>query len=220
MEINPTSPTKLRLSLPKLRIPAASSVVTQLPVPVSLPSAPSWYSRRQLPLELQVDSDLFEVLWQLHPLELGKVKMFGKIIDTPRYQANYGKEYHYTGLTHPATPVPHPYLERLMAWVCADSGQHYEQMIINWYRDGSDYIGKHSDSESGLVPNSNIYSFSFGSSRDFVIRSKTGDFKQVLSLDNNDVLIMGGSMQRNFTHEVPKRVHAGRRINVTFRLMK
>lgn len=180
---------------------------------------PAWFSVSELPSNLLMNPALFKELWDLHPEELGKVKMLGKVIDTPRYQANYGKEYFYTGILHQANVIPHDYLKELLAWVCENSGEQYEQMIINWYRDGSDYIGPHSDSETGLVPNSTIYSITFGGTRDFVIRAKTGNYRKVLSLKENTVLKMGGSMQRYFKHEVPKRAYALPRINVTFRLM-
>jgi alkylated DNA repair dioxygenase AlkB len=180
---------------------------------------PAWYSIGKLPVELQMNPQIFSELWVLHPAELGKVKMLGHIIDTPRYQANYGKEYFYTGLLHPANPIPHEYLVRLLTWVCNDSGKKYEQMIINWYRDGNDYIGSHSDSEIGLVPQSTIYSITFGGTRDFVIKAKDGTYRTVLALKENTILKMGGSMQQYFKHEVPKRKSALPRINVTFRLM-
>ena len=186
-------------------------------------TAPAWYSQRVLPPELHVDQALFASLWDVHPKELGKVKMFGKIINTPRYQENYGVPYWYTGILHPANPIPHPFMQQLMDWVCADSACEYEQMIVNWYRDGKDYIGAHSDSTTGLVPDSAIYSFSFGQTRDFIVRPKTPSLTPTFTvkLTTNTVLVMGGSMQKYYTHEVPKQAHGlGRRINVTFRLTK
>lgn len=209
-----------------------------VPVPIldmcehcDLPEAGAWYERLSLPEHLHVDNELFKELLELHPEELGKVKMFGKIIDTPRYQQNYGQEYYYTGILHPANPIPHPYLSELMKWVCEHSGKSYKQMVINWYITGDHYIGPHSDSERGIVKNSSIYSITLGpkASREFVIQSKGRSEKwaKTMVLKHHDVLIMGGTMQQHYKHSVPKlkargssHLGSGPRINITFRLMK
>lgn len=99
--------------------------------------------------------------------------------------------------------------------------KEYQQLLINWYQDGDHYIGPHSDDESQLVKNSAIYSFSFGQTRDFVIKSKELDYKMVLELTNNSLIIMGGEIQKYYTHQVPKRSIKkcpNRRINITSRL--
>ena len=41
----------------------------------------------------------FENLWKLKPTEKQKIKLFGKIIETPRYSKSYLKSYHFSGLT-------------------------------------------------------------------------------------------------------------------------
>lgn len=185
---------------------------------------PAWIQTGRLPDHLSVDDQLFQELLALHPPELGKIKMFGKVIDTPRYQANYGQEYYYTGIPHPANPIPHPYLEDLMAWVSQHSGHEYRQLIINWYMDGRHYIGAHSDSEKGIISNSPIYSITLGPkcTRDFqIISIPTKKVVHQIPLTHEDVLIMGGSMQKCYKHAVPKtNAIVGPRINVTFRLMK
>ena len=216
----------------KLRLPAARTgprpvvpVLTRVDLPVPHGAQPAWYEYGVLPADLCMDTDLFHVLLNLHPEEYGKVKMFGKVMDTARYQANYGLRYFYTGMWHEAEPIPHPYLERLLQWVCEHSGKSYKQMIVNWYMDGSHYISAHSDSTKDLVPHSAIYSFSFGATRNFIIKNREdrgayGPVNIKLALKENDVVIMGGSMQTYYKHEVPKVSHSGPRINVTCRLMK
>lgn len=196
---------------------------------VDLPEPGSWYEKFELPKHMHVNDSLFNELLELHPEQFGKVKMFGKTIDTPRYQQNYGQEYYYTGILHPANPVPHTYLQDLMNWVCEYSGNSYKQMIVNWYMHGNHYIGPHSDSERGLVKNSDIYSITLGpkSVRKFVIESKkTPKYTQTLVLKHHDVVIMGGTMQKYYKHSVPKikakdtRCNSGPRINITFRLLE
>ena len=46
------------------------------------------------------------------------------------------------------------------------------ELLVNWYRDGSDYIGPHSDDERELVKGAGIYCISYGATRDFVLCKK------------------------------------------------
>lgn len=186
-----------------------------------LPEGQSWFQYvSKIPNKICVNSNLFEELWNLHPLEYGNVVIMGQTISTPRWQQSYGQSYYYTGKMHVALPIEHPFLIQLLQWVCQHSGQIYKQMLINWYQDGHHYIGYHSDDENQLVPNSAIYSFSFGQTRDFCIKSKhDSDFHQTIPLQNNSLIIMGGEMQKYYKHSIPKRLRVtGKRINVTFRL--
>ncbi|AYV84472.1 MAG: alkylated DNA repair dioxygenase [Hyperionvirus sp.] len=174
-----------------------------------------------IPKEITVDDETFEKLWELHPEEFGKIKIMGKVIYTPRWQQSYGKNYKFSGMDHPAMEVPKGYTEKLLKWVCDHSGKNYSQVLINWYADGNHYIGWHSDDERDLVDNSDIYSFSFGESRDFIIKSKKKDFKETFNVKNNSLIIMCGETQKYYLHSVPKRVKSrGRRINITFRLFR
>lgn len=174
-----------------------------------------------LPNELQVDEALFEELWALHPEEKGVLKVFGREIATPRWEQSYGRSYFYAGMDHKARPVPHAHLARLLKWVQEHSGKEYNQLLVNWYADGKDYIGPHSDNERQLVPASSIYSFSFGAERRFVVRAKHQKEKYIISMPNNSLLVMKGDMQTHYTHSVPKSDKCTqRRINVTVRLFQ
>lgn len=212
-------------SVPKTKPTITTQVVSnreketeRIDLPVPPGARPAWIVLTQLPRDLQMTPQLFDTLWDLHPEELGQVVLYGKLRNTPRYQASYGEDYYYTGMIHKAHPIPHPYIEALLQWVRQSSGENYRQVLINWYRSGDDYIGPHSDSMKDLVPESAIYSISLGATRDFFVKSMIDNSKYKLTLEENDVVIMCGSMQRYYKHEVPKRKGAGKRINVTFRL--
>lgn len=94
----------------------------------------------------------------------------------------------------------------------------YNSVLINWYEDGGEYIGYHSDKTDQLVPNSNIYGISFGSERIMRFKNKvdatTIDFK----LENNSIINMMGGCQSVFQHSIiqTKKV-CGKRISLTFR---
>jgi len=170
---------------------------------------------------------LFEQLWALHPKEYGKVMMYGEKKKTPRYQQSYGRAYHFSGMNHEALPIPsiiQPYLD--MANLQAQRLNHapYSQVLVNWYENGHHYIGLHRDDEKSLVPDSTIFSLSLGATRKFRIREYgTKKIVKDIMLENGMVVIMGGRMQKDFTHEIVKIAGAkgestGRRINITFRV--
>lgn len=88
----------------------------------------------------------------------------------------------------------------------------------NYYEDEGAGVNKHSDDEPQLVPGAPIFSYTFlkdddnTRAREFVIRAKpkkahidktTGGIK--VRLESGDLLVMGGDMQTDFEHELPKR---------------
>lgn len=182
-----------------------------------------WMDNGDLPSKLgNID---FNKLWNLHPDDLGKVKIMEKEISTPRYQQSYDKPYYYSGMFHPALPLPEefkPFLE----WANNQGYGAFNMTVINYYRNGTDYIGKHSDNENQLVKDSPIISVSIGSPRLFRIRQKKDN--SVLKdqiLKGNSYIVMGGKFQTHLLHEIVKVTgkkgeSIGRRINITFRQFK
>ena len=191
---------------------------------IQLKHGNSWIQIEPMAPEIRMSPETFEEIWNLHPEQRSKVRIGGQIVEVPRYQESFGQDYYYSGMLHRAHPITHPYLKKLLQWVRQHSGQPYSQILINWYQGGDQYIGEHADDTTQLVPNSSIYSFSFGQERDFVVKSKKGLQpleRYVFPLPNNTMAIMGGEMQKYYKHSVPKRKRAtGRRINITFRLFK
>lgn len=189
---------------------------------IELPEGKSWIEARQLPKPFECNAEIFKELLGLKPEERGKVKVYGKVFDVPRWTQTYGKDYFYSGINHKAIEIGHPFLKNLVAYTKIDTQKDHNQLLINWYLTGNDYISKHSDNERDMVNDSPIYSFSFGATRDFVITSKADkSFRLVLKLENNSVVIMGGEMQTYYYHEVPKRLKVKEpRINVTIRQFK
>lgn len=181
-----------------------------------------------LPEDMRITDGMFESLWSLHPREMGKIRFYGKVIETPRWQQSYGLSYKFSGLNHTGLPLTHPFLKMLSQRVYEHSGYPYEQCLVNSYQDGKHNIGWHSDDESQLAnpdldPRIGIYSFSFGATRRFDLRAKNKNKEYDLQLQvrNNTCLFMGGHCQRSFLHQVPKQLKCTeRRINVTFRLFK
>ena len=69
-------------------------------------------------------------------------------------------------------------------------------MLINWYRNGNDYIGMHSDDEKQLKENSPVVTISLGVERDFILKNIETKEKSVYNLENNSVLTMGGTAKK------------------------
>ncbi|XP_055462493.1 DNA oxidative demethylase ALKBH2 [Psammomys obesus] len=159
---------------------------------------------------------------------LAKVQVFGKWHSVPRKQAAYGDAgltYTFSGLT--LTPKPWiPVLERIRDRVCRATGQTFNFVFINRYKDGCDHIGEHRDDEKELAPGSPIASVSFGACRDFLFRHRDSRGKRPrrtvevvrLQLAHGSLLMMNYPTNTYWYHSLPirKKVLASR-VNLTFR---
>lgn len=98
----------------------------------------------------------------------------------------------------------------------------YNCVLINYYRDGNDSMGWHSDDEKELGKYPSIASVSIGAERliHFRLRNKHQDKTKIL-LKNGSLLHMLGPTQENWQHQIAKskRVRTGR-INLTFRFIQ
>ncbi len=149
-----------------------------------------------------------------------KLTMYGKEIYLPRYSAWYGdsdKPYTYSGLTL----QPKKWNKGLLyikAEIEKVAKTRFNSVLMNWYRDGDDYINWHSDAEPELGKNPTIASVNFGETRDFIIRKNDKSEKITIPLKHGTLLIMSGKMQHFWQHSVPKRKKANQpRFNLTFR---
>jgi len=97
-------------------------------------------------------------------------------------------------------------------------GTQFNGILVNKYLDGNDYIGAHSDDETGL-DGLGVVAISYGSERIFRIRNKND--KTIVcdeSTTHCGILHMGGNFQKLYTHEIPmqKKIKESR-ISFTFR---
>lgn len=177
------------------------------------------------------DSEAFNKLWDLEPDEPGKIKMFGKTIIVPRWHRSYIRDYEFTGVTNKAEfEVPEilkPFYEYAQNTKFAkDKDGPFNQILVNGYANGLDYISAHSDDEPELKPESCIMSISLGETRTFRITGKKDKNKiEDFSLNHGDVVIMMGEMQELYKHQIvkvggEKGSKMGRRINITLRKFK
>jgi alkylated DNA repair dioxygenase AlkB len=198
-----------------------------------------------LPSDLKLyGTDSFTTLFNLHPEQRGKVQMPSGECESPRWHKSYlntpspnpASHFSYMFSGHDEASnrdqLPDAFLP-FLEYVNRDDGS-YNQVVINWYKDGQDYTAQHSDCEDGMEEGADIVVISLGDERIFKIRPKNpqreeGDSETIVvnkteGLDipcpHGSVLTMGGHAQKFFRHGVPKFASEGPRISITFRKFK
>lgn len=192
--------------------------------------AGSWFSYALLPNELHLSDGDFKSLWMEHPVEREEIFIYGKTIQSPRWTQSYGQDYFYSGRNHLGKPFL-PLMERYLGWL---NQTHYvkgfqnqfNMCLVNWYRDGDDYIAPHSDDEGVLEKNAagetTVVTLSFGAHRTFRLLAKDPQDIRMVDYEvdtyHNSVLVMGGTCQRTHNHTIIKQRQPNPRISLTFRI--
>jgi alkylated DNA repair dioxygenase AlkB len=166
--------------------------------------------------------------------EQKQVKVFGKTHNEPRLTAIHGddsvleKKYIYSKSVRKLSPMT-PTLKELQRIVEEHTGIHFDFVLLNYYRDGNDKVGWHSDDEP-MMDCSNIVSLSLGAERPFKFREKeTHKVVWKETLQNGSMVWMKPGCQEEYEHEVPKSMKVKEprprhvvlsSINLTFRKFK
>ncbi|KAI3995967.1 hypothetical protein MKX01_037464 [Papaver californicum] len=177
------------------------------------------------------------------------IQVYGRSCSQPRdtcYVASKGLQgLRYSGYTpHAYSWDDFPPLKDILAAVHeALPGSSFNSLLLNKYRNGSDYVSWHADDEKVYGQTPEIASISFGCERDFQLRKRPAKnsslvqatceeqppskrIKTHVSQNNQhsfvpkhgSLLVMRGNTQRDWLHSVPKRAKADSvRINLTFR---
>lgn len=173
-----------------------------------------------------------EVSWQ---------KMFNRQTPVPRLLAVQGtpnEHGHYPVYRHPADEEPEmqactPFVDQLRMRVNELLKCEFNHVLIQYYRDGQDNIGRHSDKSLDILRGSSIVNLSFGATRTMILRSKMqtqGAYHyEHIPLNDRSIFVLGWESNRQFHHEIKadKRPHSekgvdeqafdGQRISLTFR---
>ena len=174
-------------------------------------------------MEVQANA-FYEELYKNANWKQEQIKLYGKLIDLPRRTAWYGDEgrsYTYSGIT--VTPNPWiPVLLEIKKEIEAVSGVIFNNVLLNLYRGERDSVAWHSDDEPELGHDPIIGSVSFGATRRFQFKHKLDKApRQKIDLPHGSYLLMRGSTQHSWLHQVPKETKPrGARINLTFRVIK
>ena len=192
------------------------------PLTLSLPDAeiiyyPQFFDKEQAD---QIYAELLqEIAWQQD-----NITVFGKTHPQPRLTALYGNEgkpYSYSNITMQPNPW-NTLLQKIKYLIESRTECQFTTVLLNQYRDGKDSNGWHSDNEKELGTNPIIASLSFGAERVFQLKHNTiADAKKSIVLEHGSLLLMKGSTQHFWKHQIPKTAKPiGNRINLTFRSIK
>ena len=147
------------------------------------------------------------------------IVLFGREIMQPRLVAWAGDlPYRYSGRTLPPRTPP-PALEAMMRRVTEATGEAFNHVLANRYRDGRDSMGMHSDDETELGRDPTVASLSLGGARRFAFATKEAPrCRRTIVLEHGALLVMAGRFQHVYRHGLPKvKTHVDERISLTFR---
>lgn len=131
--------------------------------------------------------------------------------------ADDGLKYAYSGLSHTGSGWL-PELEDVKRDVEIAAGTTFNSLLLNFYRDGKDSIGFHTDAEPELGENPAVATVSFGAVREFVLKHKKAKETLKYRLGHGSLMVMGGTSQHHWLHALPKTdAPVGERISLTFR---
>jgi alkylated DNA repair dioxygenase AlkB len=152
--------------------------------------------------------------------EVDQLIIFGKLVTTRRKVAWIGDRncaYTYSGIKkQPQAWTPELLFIKSQIEELAQS--NFNSCLLNFYHDGADGMGWHSDDEKELDAQSPIASLSLGASRKFAFRHKTDKTTTSLILENGSALIMYPPTQQFWQHALLKtKTSHTFRINLTFR---
>ena len=169
-------------------------------------------------------STYFDVLRKETDWQQDRIKVFGKEYDQPRLTAlfaNNKNPYTYSNITMHPTPFS-PVLLEIKSKIEKTLNQTFTTCLLNLYRNGQDSNGWHADNEKELGKNPVIASVSLGAERLFHMKHRTDKTQKLrLNLADGSLLVMSGSTQHHWLHQIPKtKKNVGERINLTFRIIK
>lgn len=168
-------------------------------------------------------NELFLKLQNEIPWQQDNITVFGKTHPQPRLTAlfgNEGKPYGYSNIImqpHAWSPLV-MFIKNEIEKICSEN---FTTVLLNNYRTGQDSNGWHADNEKELGRNPIIASVSFGAERVFQLKHNKLELKQNITLQHGSLLIMSGTTQHCWKHQIPKtKKEIQPRINLTFRIIR
>lgn len=163
---------------------------------------------------------LMDQLQQSLQWDADQLMMFGKLVITRRKVAWVGDPncaYTYSGVKKQPQAWT-PALLAIKSQIEELAQADFNSCLLNFYHDGTDGMGWHSDDEKELNAQSPIASLSLGAPRKFAFKHKQDKSTTSLFLENGSALIMHAPTQQFWQHALlkTKTIHTPR-INLTFR---
>lgn len=170
----------------------------------------------------------YQELLKLPDWEIKDIKIAGRVCQQNRYTCFYSTDptlqFRYSGTLNTGKQMPPILLEiKDIVEKTLDNKFEFNFCLLNYYKDGSQNIGLHSDDITDLNPPT-IASLSLGEERKFQFKHKLTPkhLNYELTLLNGSLVVMEGEdTQKNYKHTVPiEKNKTNGRINLTFRCVK
>ena len=165
-------------------------------VAYSYPFLSTWFSKK-----------LFDSLSMLD-FKQSEMRIYNKKVLTPRLQTWMGDSDVNASIYTKLHPNPWSE-EMLLLKYTLETLTHFKfnYVLINYYRDGDDYISYHSDKESIGEGKNVICSISLGATRQFVLKHRDKTIpKQSFMLENGSLIVMKGDDNNSIGNiQSPKR---------------
>jgi alkylated DNA repair dioxygenase AlkB len=151
---------------------------------------------------------LFERLLDIAPWQQRSRQMWDNEVLEPRLVAAWR-----TG-----EPLP-PEVAELVAPLSERYGVELDSCLVNLYRDGSDAVAWHADTVRKTMRDPLVATVSLGARRSFLVRPAAGGpVTRRYAPGEGDLIVMGGAMQHDWHHTVPREKSAcGARMSITLR---
>jgi alkylated DNA repair dioxygenase AlkB len=151
-------------------------------------------------------ADLFDELLREAPWRQRTRTMWDAEVLEPRVVAVYD------------LPLPAS-LEQLRTAVSGHYGVDFDSCLVNLYRDGADAVAWHGDTVRKVLRDPLVVTVSLGAARRFLVRRRGGGpVLKEYAPGHGDLMVMGGAMQHDYEHTVPRqRSASGARMSVTMR---
>jgi alkylated DNA repair dioxygenase AlkB len=165
-------------------------------------------------------TDLYQQLMAAHRWPDNHYRYAGREFILPRLQtwhADPGIRYSYSNnllLTQSWTPLLNSIRQKIERYLEVS----FNSVLVNYYRDGQDYVGWHSDNEVELGPQPFIASLTLGATRRFAFKHKQTHEEQFMPLKAGALLVMQADFQHYYWHSLPPdALITSGRVNMTFR---
>ena len=192
-------------------------------------------------LKAQASRD-FEAMYQLKPKELHKIQTKFVELECKRYQKSYlntpliswfketdenqkkkfRRNYMFSGLNDSQNreSLPEIFMPYLQ-YVNQIFEEPFNQVSINWYDDGSQYIPLHVDCEEFMGGDKSIAILTFNENdeeaRDLVLKRFDDKTEIKIPLLHGSIFTLTSEMQKIYKHGIRKDDSKGRRISLSFR---
>lgn len=168
--------------------------------------------------------DHYDDLFALHPAEKSQVivrdtevaahRYYKSYLYYPEYDASGFKSFMFSDKTFEKNPVLPEILTPLFTFINKDEAEPFNQVTVNWFENGMDYIPYHRDCLQNI--NGDTVIVSFGETR--TLSFKKDDTRMNIDCPHGTVVRMDLANQNEYTHSVLKNVSKLQsRISVSFR---